>query len=162
MSAPSITRGHLYGFLWGMLGAALLVYNVAPPVSSQVADFTDFAIRAVSNLILMGLFVGGLGYLLGVFLNYRWLTLGRHFSGYTWGTLLITFVFYSIKLRPLTPDTPFFGGITGLCFIMVPLLEGYLLVRLLGRWRDEAALGGDDGGGDDFGSDGGSFDDEEF
>jgi hypothetical protein len=158
-SAPLITRGHLYGFLWGMLGAALLTYNVAPPASSLLTDFTSFLIRAISNLILMGLFIGGLGYLLSVFLDFRWITFGRHFGGYMWGTLLIALVFYSIELRPLTPDTPLLGGITGLCFIMVPLAEGYLLVRLLGRWRDAGSSGG--GGGDDFGGDDG-FDDEDF
>jgi hypothetical protein len=131
--APSISRGHLYGFMWGIMGAVLLTYNVAPPTGTIMSSFADFLVRVISNLILLSLFIGGLGYLLGVFARRPWITLGNHFTGYMFGTTITAVFTYSLGLRPLTPHTPFFGGLTGLCFILVPMAEGYLLLRLLSQ-----------------------------
>lgn len=132
-----LSRANFYGFFFGLINGAMLVYNVPLPQNSLISSVTEFGLELISTLLLNTLLIGGLGFLLGLFAGLDWLRFGEYFAGHISGTLMITFIFYYFGIRPITPDTPLVGGAVSLCLTAVPLLEGFLVFNLFSRWRKE-------------------------
>ncbi|MBN1284852.1 MAG: hypothetical protein JXB47_05610 [Anaerolineae bacterium] len=134
---PFVTKANFYGLLFGGVSGGLLVYNVSLPGVPYLSSVMGFLLQAASSLILIALLIGGLGYLFGLFIRRDWLQPGRYLGCYAIGVALVAFTLYYFGVSFVTPDTPLVGGAVSFCLILVPMLEGYMLIALFGRWRKE-------------------------